>query len=319
LRSINALAYCMGLLLQVRRLRPDVVTASTFPPVLAAWTASLAARSVRARFIYHMQDIHPEVSRISGGALGRGAPGRLMKWLDNQTLRRADVVVVLSEDMADTLRARGIGPLPIHIINNFSLDDFGSERADPPAELRKRVGRTRMIFAGNLGRFQDLPRVTEGISRCFKCHPEFELMFLGDGVALDELKARWAGHPQIVFAPFLPYPQARELIREADIGLLSLREDMYRVAYPSKLLTYLAHGVPVMAVLEPDSALGQLVRNERLGAVPEAQTPEAIGRALEGLLANHVPRAHITAWHDANLARPRVLERWQQLLEAFAG
>ena len=74
------------------------------------------------KFIYHMQDIHPELSVYSGGRLGRGLAMRLMRWLDNQTLRRSAAIVVLSQDMADTLAERRLGPLPVYIINNFSLD-----------------------------------------------------------------------------------------------------------------------------------------------------------------------------------------------------
>lgn len=314
-RVANVLLYCVALFVHTLRTRPDVVTASTFPPVLAAWTASFAARLAGARFTYHMQDIHPEVSRLSGGGLGRGLPAHLLRWLDNQTLRRADAIVTLSEDMADTLRARGLRELPIHVINNFALDDFGEGGARPPAELRKAPGRQRVIFAGNLGRFQDLPRLAEGVALCLARHPGVELMFLGDGVAADELKRRWGAHPQVLFAPFLPYAQARELIRDADIGLLSLREGMYRVAYPSKLLTYLALGLPVLAVIEPDSALARLVREAGFGTVPEARTPQAIAEALEALLERPVPRSYVRAWHDAHAATGPVIERWKKLLE----
>lgn len=111
-RLANVVLYCWALFVTILRSRPDVVTASTFPPVVAAWSASLAARIVGAKFIYHMQDIHPELSQISGGRLGRGLVARLLTALDDQTLRRADAIVTLSKDMAETLRARGVGPLP---------------------------------------------------------------------------------------------------------------------------------------------------------------------------------------------------------------
>lgn len=312
-RLVNLVLYCSALFMNVLRTRADVVVAATNPPVLAAWTASVAARWSGARFIYHLQDIHPEVVELSDWGFGRWIPTRFLRWLDNQTLRRSAAIVTLSDDMAETVRARGLGNLPIHVINNFANDDFGEKGAPPPEELRKAPGRRRVIFAGNLGRFQNLPKLTEGIALCLERHPDLELFFLGDGAAATELKQRWGNHEQIVFAPFLPYVTARELIREADIGLLSLSKGMYRLAYPSKLLTYLALGLPVLAVIEADSALSRLLVEERLGSVPKDDSPESIAEALESLLADPMPRTHVADWYNSNASAEAVVARWKKL------
>lgn len=288
IRVVNVVIYCVSLFFHVLFSRAHVVTACTFPPVLAAWSASLAAQLTGARFIYHMQDIHPEISSFSGGFLGRRLPSRILRWLDNQTLRRADKIVTLSGDMAETLLARGLGELPIHIINNPSLD-AGPARAQPPERLRKPSGTCRVIFAGNLGRFQDLPLLAEGVARCFDKHPELELMFLGDGVALPELNRKWGEHPQVRFAPFMPFAQAREIIADADIGLVSLSPNIYRVAYPSKIATYLDLGLKVLALVEPESQIATELVSARVGAVPTARTAEAVADALESVLEMEKP------------------------------
>lgn len=302
-RLANVVLYCWALFVTILRLRPDVVTASTFPPVVAAWSASLAARIAGAKFIYHMQDIHPEVSIYSGGRLGSGLPMKLLRWLDNQTLRRADAIVTLSEDMAETLRARGLGPLPITLINNPALEPDGDPIAPPP-DLVKPTGTTRVIFAGNLGRFQNLPLLAEGVAQCFPAHPELELMFLGDGVALPELKARWGTHPQVRFVPFLPFAQARGIIEGSDIGLVSLSANIYRVAYPSKVSTYLDLGLRILALVEPESQMAQELERRGTGAVPRAATAKAISTALETLLT--APPSVIAA-HPEQTTWPQIV------------
>jgi len=282
-RVFNVLVYCISLFFYILRARADVVSAATFPPVLAAWTASLAARLCGARFVYHVQDIHPEVSIYSGGRLGRGLLSRLLVLLDNQTLRRASAIVTLSEDMADTLRARNLGMLPITLINNPALG-LNGDLVAPPPELVKAAGTTRVIFAGNLGRFQNLSLLAEGVALCFDSYPELELMFLGDGMVLSELKARWGDHPQVRFAPFLPFAQAQGIIKGADIGLVSLSSNIYRVAYPSKISTYLDLGLRILALVEPKSQIARYIKQHATGAVPDNATPEAIREALESLL-----------------------------------
>ncbi|WP_422026168.1 glycosyltransferase family 4 protein [Roseovarius sp.] len=315
-RLTNVLLYCWALFVNVLRLRPDVVAASTFPPVAAAWSASFAARLVGSKFVYHMQDIHPEVSIYSGGRLGRGLPMRLMRWLDNQTLRRSSAIVVLSQDMADTLAQRQLGPLPIHVVNNFSLDLSG-ETEEPPEELRKAPGRRRVIFAGNLGRFQNLPQMTEAVSRLFADFPDLELFFLGSGTALPELKRRWGDHPQIGFGPFLPFSQAKSLIAEADVGLVSLEKNLFRVAYPSKIASYLSLGVPVLALVEPHSAIATQIVDENLGATAPADDPEAVAKALRQLLQGgaHAPRPHfLRSWVQREAVAEELLPHWIDLI-----
>ncbi len=312
-RVLNVLLYSTRLCFNILRHRPDVVTASTFPPVIAGWTASLAARLIGAKFVYHMMDIHPEVSKYSGGRLGRGLPFRILRWLDNQTLRRAAAIVVLSEDMADTLRRRNLGNLPIHIINNFMPED-NSPDIPAPDNLLKATGVFRVIFAGNLGNFQNLPLLADGVARCFATHPKLELLFLGDGAALPKLAEKWEKHPQVRFAPFLPFAQARCLIAGADVGLVSLSKDIYRVSYPSKMMVYLGLGTPVLALIEPNSALAAEIGTHALGAVPAKATPEAIEHALLQLLDGPDLSAPLQSWHKTHASQKVAMARWQKLI-----
>jgi glycosyltransferase involved in cell wall biosynthesis len=316
-RSANVAIYCAMLFVHILRQRADIVMAATFPPVLAGWTASLAARLAGSRFVYHMQDVHPEVSLYAGGAMGKGLPFRIMRWLDNLTLLRADAIVVLSQDMAETVAARMPGRrLPIRIINNFQLASF-EEPADPPAELVKPVGTRRMVFAGNLGRFQNLPLLVEGCAAYLDDHPDAELLLLGEGEAKPGLVERWGDHPRVRFAPFLPYEQAAPLIREADIALVSLAPDIYRVSYPSKVLTYIGLGLPMLALVEPDSQLAREIEDNRLGVVPASATPAAVAEAADRLLAGAADRQAVEAYHRERCATGRILQRWEELLASL--
>lgn len=308
-RLANVLLYCNGLFWTILRERPNVVTASTFPPVIAGATASFAARIVGAKFVYHLQDIHPEVSRISGGLLGRGLIYRILRWLDTRTVRCATRIIVLSKDMAATIQARVDSELDtIRVINNFSLEATALDEPDISHD-----GKRRIIFAGNMGRFQDLPLLAEGVSKLFDTHPDLELLFLGDGSAKPELMKAWVDHPQVRFLPFMPFQQARTHIQSADIGLVSLLPDMTTVAYPSKLLTYLGLGLPVLALVEPESELAKDLLAGGTGVVPQSRTADAIATALSDALKNSELKTN-AAKHTADAQKHATLSRWRQLL-----
>ncbi|MEM7239742.1 MAG: hypothetical protein AAF501_18200, partial [Pseudomonadota bacterium] len=148
-------------------------------------------------------------------------------------------------------------------------------------------------------------------------HPALELLFLGNGTAEAGLKARWGEHRQVRFWPFIPFADAREVIRQADIGLVSLAPDIYRVSYPSKVLTYLGLGVPLLALVEPDSRLAGTIRDEGLGAVPAARTPAAVADATASLLAPgaiQAAKSAAQAYHDRETATEIILARWRGLV-----
>lgn len=317
-RIANVAIYCIALFISILVVRPNVVMASTFPPVLAAWMASLAARLIKAKFIYHIQDIHPEVSAYSGGLLGRGILNCVLRWLDNNTLRRSSAIVVLSEDMAHTLEARDLGELPIEIINNFSLGNVVKTNQEPPVELKKMPGKRRVIFAGNLGKFQNLPKMIDGVALLFRKFPDLELLLLGDGAALKELKDKWDKHSQVKFGPFLPFEQAKVLISESDIGILSLLPGLYKVAYPSKLLTYAQLGVPILAIVEAESCLAASITQAGIGAVPAKNTPEAIALALESMLLNDIDKRDVCKWYAKHANSAYVQEKWCKTVQRLA-
>lgn len=312
-RAINVVMYCSGLFYAIIRLRPDVVTAATFPPIAAGWFASIAAKIVGARFIYHMQDIHPEVSLYSNGLLGRGVVCRLLMGIDNQTLRRAASVVVLSTDMANTLRDRKVELTDIRVINNPPVTAMLSDDI-PPKEFRKDPRKTRVIFAGNLGRFQNLSLLAEGVAECFAEFPLLELVFLGEGSVAGELKKIWADSPQVKFLPFVPFEQAKILLEESDVGLVSLQSDIYRVSFPSKMTTYLSLSLPMLVLVEKNSELARITEEHGLGKVPSQMNKDSIAAALKELLSPDFRRTSNADWFQSNCSTEANQKLWLKLL-----
>ena len=313
IRVLNTIAYCVAMFMYVVKIRPDVVTAGTYPPVLAAWVASFAAKLVGARFIYHMQDIHPEVSQFSGGLLGKGLSKKLLLWLDAQTMCRTSAVVVLSEDMEATLCARNIKLPPVYIINNPAITTEESVE-QPPEDYRKEKGKFRVIFAGNLGKFQNLSLLVDGVAECFEEFPELELVFLGDGVMKSELQSRWEKHTQVKFYPYLPYSQAKVLMQESDVGLVSLQENIYKVSYPSKVTTYLSLGLKILAIVEPCSRLAKDTETNSLGRVPGDLCSSSIALALKDMLQSREKSNCVRQWYEENCSHDVNLGSWLSLL-----
>jgi hypothetical protein len=113
-------------------------------------------------------------------------------------------------------------------------------------------------------------------------------------------------------------------MRRADFGIVSLAPDVYRYAYPSKSMTYLWAGCPVIAVVEPASELARTVRDRRLGYVATEHSVEAVAQAMERACDQRHQwtaerRRDVAAACDELFGEGLMLDRWMQLFDELAG
>ena len=287
LRGINSVLFSIKVFLHIlgQRGKWDVVMCSTVPPVLMGMASSLGARLAGAKFVYHAMDIWPEVGTVAD-QLKPGLVYRLMRWLDTRTCLRASAIVCLSDDMRSSFVARDSRMAnKIHIINNFDLPDY-AELKDASAIQPKAPGKFRVLFAGNVGRYQSLDTVLQAAER-LRDQSDIEFVFVGDGAAKSSLQARAREtgllDKSVFFVSHQPVAVAKQMIAEADLALVSLAPGVIKYAYPSKTMTYLAIGSPLAVVVELDSELARTVQREKLGIVVGPGEPEELAAAIANL------------------------------------
>lgn len=276
----------------------DSIMATTMPPVLVAAAARRAAQKTGARFLYHMMDIYPEIAWVSGLA----KKNFFTRWLakvDLRNCREAARVIVLSSDMEDSLRDRGLETQNIVRLNNFRLESFSTDgKTDAPAakipldpDALRVDGAFTLLFAGNLGRFQGLEDVVEVVRKTLPECPNLQLHFLGDGVrraALEEAAGEDLGH-SIFFHGHVSSETAALWTRRAALNLVTLQPDIIRYAYPSKTTTCFCMGSPILAIVEPESELAQLLRETRTGYVVQHGAPAALQSTIQYVYAHREP------------------------------
>lgn len=262
----------------------DTVMVSTAPPVLLAFFTALSAKLTDKKFIYHCMDIHPEIGRLSG-EFSNVFLFNLLLWLDSLTCKWANRIIVLSSDMKDSLLRRpGLEHLNnIDLIANFDISNEASQ-IKVPKELKKLDKKFRILFAGNIGRFQNLNSLI-GVLDYLNDNPEIELVFMGEGSEKNTLIKKYYDklNKQIFFFPHQRVDITRTIIKDADLGLVSLSKDIYKYAYPSKTMTYLAEGCPILSFVESDSELSKFVLNERIGIVASAKNLQELAMRIKEL------------------------------------
>lgn len=285
----------------------DVIWTTSIPPVLQPFFLFCASRIRGAKFVYFLQDIYPEVA-IASDMLKEGSFSRLARLIDNMTLRGADSVVTLSSDMLNTIEERGVATKNVRIINNFAAVASRDEE-------HVRSGPARFVFAGNIGRFQNLERLVEIFEQV---DPNIAILeFLGEGRAKADLMEMvlQKNIRTVKFHAALPLDEAFEFISNCDVGIVSLMPGLYKLAYPSKTFTYLAAGLPVLALIETESELARETEARRVGFARDwSDSDESILSAVRELALN-APTAKDVRQRSVDLFdRENARRKWLDLL-----
>lgn len=316
-RILNALRLGVGVIFQaVIRKRYDVLMVSTAPPVLAGWFVALAAKLSGARFIYHCMDIHPEIGRISG-EFRNPRVFNLLSRMDSWSCSQARPVVLLSSDMADSLVARGAeSQLQTRVINNFSLPSDALEAGDLPFTWPDEP--FVLLFAGNIGRFQGLDILMDAME-LLRGRGDIRLLMMGEGVERNSLEriAEEKGL-SVTFVGHHSVEVAKQAMKRAQAGFVSLIPELYRFAYPSKTMTYLEQGCPVIVAVEPESQLAKDITDNGAGlSVPGGNAEklaDAIGRLASNTADLMAMRSRAESLANHSFTEQVVLKKWSALL-----
>jgi len=298
--------------------RYDIVMMSTVPQVVGPFVTAVVARVKGARFFYHCQDIHPEALKF-GGLVKSDLLFNLLMAVDKATLVLASKVIVLSDDMKLTLSNRlPVIATKISVINNFELPDFAS-RDESFSSLSPKGSKFRVLFAGNVGHFQGLELLIDAMLN-LKDNRDIELIVLGDGDSKSFLKEKVVelGLNNVSFFGHQKLGVAKAMIREADLCLVTLAPDIYRCAFPSKTITILAQGTPLLVCVEKESSLASMVLDNDLGYHCEIRVSQDISaRIFAAYLESgryDELRYNCMQFYNANFKTDVVLKFWSQLM-----
>lgn len=317
LRALNVLTYAQKLRRHILKVgNYDVVMASTFPPIVAGRTAARAAQKIGARFFYHCMDIHPEVSLYSGQIKSKRLVNYLQH-LDSKTCHMADEIIVLSQDMRNTVCQRpGNETLKPRVINNFLLEDFEAETSLDPVQLPS--DKFTILFAGNLGNFQNLDLIISAAHELADLD-EVQFWFVGEGAAKNRLIKQSGNllNKSIFFVEQQPARVAQNLMGQSNLNLVSLMPNIYRVSYPSKTMVSLSRSGPILAIIEPDSELAKMVIENNIGYTAPADHPTVIVQSVrQAYKERHLGptlRENTSRLYEDHFSKDLILDRWSEL------
>ena len=91
------------------------------------------------------------------------------------------------------------------------------------------------------------------------------------------------GMPNVVFLPMLPKEEYAHLLHASDVCLATLRSDVQTPVVPSKILSIMAAGRPVVAALPLGGDAPALITEAQCGLCVEAEDASGLAAAVRSL------------------------------------
>ena len=278
--------------------RPDAVLAMS-PPLTLGMAGRFAASVRRAPLVFNIQDVFPDVA-IELGLLTGARVIRVARALERLSYRMSDAVTVLSDDLADNVRSKitigldGKAALKqaekVRVIPNFvdTAAIVPAARENTYREEHGLLGRTVVMYAGNVGFSQSLDLVISAARSFLTQRPEVVFVINGGGAARPDLERAASDLPNVRFVAMQPIERLPEVLAAGDIHVVPLRAGLAWSSVPSKLYSILAAGRPIVASVDAGTEVERTIDRAGAGIAVAPDDPAAFERALGELISDRV-------------------------------
>lgn len=255
------------------------------PSPVTVGLPAVALRAVKKTPVaFWVLDLWPETLRAVG-VVRSEALLRAVGWLVSFIYDRCDLVLAQSRSFIPEIRRYLRRPNPVEYFPSWAEAVFdGQENVAAATELPSKNGHFDVMFAGNIGEAQDFPSILEA-ARLLRAERHIRWLIVGDG----RLSA-WVAHEidrldlknQVVMLGRHPIERMPSFYKGADALLVSLKSDpIFAMTIPGKLQTYLAAGVPVVAMLNGEGA--DVVRRSSSGVTCASGDAQGLAAAVLSL------------------------------------
>jgi colanic acid biosynthesis glycosyl transferase WcaI len=308
---------------KLRNVRADAIFVFLVSPITAALPALLIGRLKNVPVALWILDLWPDTL----SAVGVVRSKRVLSWVGGLVsffYGRSGRIFVQSRAFIANVVQHGGNHDKVRYLPGWSEQVFDAPAKPSSApELDPGDGTFKILFAGNIGDAQDFPSVLTAI-RTLRDRTDVRWIIVGDGRAKPyvekQIKEQGLG-AVVTLLERRPIEQMPSLFSAADALLVSLRpEPIFGMTIPGKVQSYLAAGVPILAMLDGEGAR-VIVESEAGFVCPAGDGAALADQVLRLLNTSRAQRAAMgangRAYAIREFNRARLVDRLEQELASL--
>lgn len=258
------------------------------PPITLTRTIEWVKSEFSAITYLLLKDIFPQ-NAVDMMILSKNNPLYFyFRYLEKKLYRLSDRIGCMSPANIDYLISHNkklqdkveLNPncIDINRIKRDSLFDKNSIRKKHRIPQNKKI----VIYGGNLGIPQNIPFLIEFMEYTYKHRQDVFFVIAGSGTSSDILGK--CGLKNLRFVGRLEQNEFDFLVRSCDIGLISLDYRFSIPNFPSRLLSYLSNGLPVLCLVDKVTDIGRIAEQNGFGYLALNGDLQSSFKALTSLL-----------------------------------
>jgi len=265
----------------------DVVI-TTSPPPLVSISGWIIAKAKRAKLIYDVRDIWPDVALEMGSFSEESFFCQVFQWIADFMYRKADLITTVTPGKVESLRNKldmNARSKVRFISNGYDLRSDLELQNQCAAEQFGLKDTFTCVYIGNVGLAQGLETLLDIAEHTV--HRDIQFLVFGSGAEKEMLEAqtRDRGLAQVRFCGILPHEQVAPVLSAAKISYIPLKNGNMRDSIPTKLYESLAMGCPVLLAAVGDAA--DILAQTGLGFSVSPDDPREIVAKFDEMVARY--------------------------------
>lgn len=225
-------------------------------PITVGIPAAAMRTLKRAPLAFWVLDLWPETLQATGKVHSPRIL-RLVGHLVRFIYDRCDLILAQSQSFISQIKRYAGEKKDVRYFPSWSEVIFDLARATPAPEVTSSSGTFNVMFAGNIGDSQDFPAILDA-AESLREYPDIQWLIVGDGRAASwvsgEIERRRL-HKHVVMLGRHPIDRMPSFFKHADTLLVTLKDEaIFSMTIPGKVQSYLAAGIPIVAMLNGEGA-----------------------------------------------------------------
>ena len=209
-----------------------------------------------------VRDIFPQCA-LDINILAKGFTYFLLKFFESRQYKYADVIGIQSEGNLIYFNDLINQNKKIKVLHNW-LKAPTTKTVTFSLKQTKISNRKVLVYAGNMGIAQDLNFILALVKR-MQVYNNIGFLFVGRGSYSKYISDFCSNQKNAHFVSEIPADQIHSLYKQCSIGIVSLDRRHSTHNIPGKFLSYIASGLPVVAIVNPGNDLVNLINEESVG------------------------------------------------------
>jgi glycosyltransferase involved in cell wall biosynthesis len=255
----------------IRQWKPDAVLSGN-TPTESQDPIARAAVEVGARFYYWVQDFY---SLAVDKLLKKKIPiagawiGKWYRHLDSRQFQQSARIVTITGDFTPILAEEfGIKEEQVAVVPNWAvIEELPThEKTNEWAVSHGLDNRFVFLYSGTIGMKHNPQHLLE-LARRYKDDPEVRVLVISEGIGAEWLKehAGRDGLSNLIVLPYQPFSELPQVLATGDVLIGLLEEDAGVFSVPSKTLSYLCAGRPLLLAVPPANLAARITLDNDAG------------------------------------------------------